>query len=154
MLAIGNEEALVLLEFMDRPGLEREVARLEAQTTSDIIPGMTASLESIEKELSAYFSGTLQQFTTPLLFLGTPFQKRVWEELKKISLGETRSYLAIAKAIEQPTAFRAVALANRANQLAIIVPCHRVIQTNGKLGGYAGGILRKQTLLDLEQQHI
>ena len=86
-----------------------------------------------------------------MFLLGSPFQKQVWEELKKIPSGETRAYLAIAKAVGRPTACRAVANANGANQLAIIIPCHRVINTNGELGGYGGGIARKQWLLDLEK---
>lgn len=83
--------------------------------------------------------------------IGSAFQKKVWQELKKIPLGETRSYLEIAKAINVPTACRAVARANGANQLAIVVPCHRVINSNGELGGYAGGVLRKQWLLGMKE---
>ena len=151
MIAIANEDALYLLEFVDRRGLEREVERLRSRTKSAIVPGTTNPIQLIETELAAYFEGTLQQFETPLLLLGSPFQKQVWNELKKIPPGETRSYLEIARAVGRPTAFRAVALANGANQLAIIIPCHRVINANGELGGYGGGVTRKQWLLDLEK---
>lgn len=82
---------------------------------------------------------------------GTPFQRRVWEELERIPSGETISYQELAIRIGQPTAVRAVARANGANQLAIVIPCHRVIRTNGDLGGYAGGLARKETLLKLER---
>ena len=102
----------------------------------------------------AYFEGKRQDFKTPLFLLGSPFQKRVWEELMKISPGKTRSYAEIAMAIGKPTAYRAVANANGANQLAIVIPCHRVINSNGELGGYGGGIARKKWLIDLEKQEL
>lgn len=152
MIAIGDEKALYLLEFVDRRGLEREVERLREKTKSAIIPGTTETILSIEKELNQYFDGKLKEFTTPLFLLGSPFQKRVWEELKKIPIGETRSYAEMAIAIGNPSAFRAVANANGANQFAIIIPCHRVINTNGDLGGYGGGIARKDWLLNHEKK--
>lgn len=151
MIAIASDEALYLLEFVDRRGLEREVERLREKTKSAIIPGKTPAISSIEKELATYFSGQLKAFHTPLFLLGSPFQKQVWGELTKIPFGETRSYLDIAKVMARPSSFRAVAQANGANQLAIIIPCHRVINSNGELGGYGGGITRKQWLLNLEK---
>jgi AraC family transcriptional regulator, regulatory protein of adaptative response / methylated-DNA-[protein]-cysteine methyltransferase len=153
MMAIADEEALYLLEFVDRRGLEYEVKCLRLKTKSEIIPGHTASSRSIENELNQYFDGRLTEFKTPLFFLGSLFQKRVWEELQKIPFGETRSYSDIAAAIGKPTACRAVARANSANQLAIIVPCHRVINANGDLGGYSAGVTRKQLLIDRENDH-
>jgi len=154
MIAIADEKALYLLEFVDRRGLEREVERLRKKTKSAIIPGHTQPISSIENELKKYFEGILIEFKTPVFFLGSPFQKRVWEELKKIPSGETRSYSEIATGIGQPTAFRAVANANGANQFAIIIPCHRVINTNGELGGYGGGLTRKKWLINHEKQGI
>lgn len=154
MIAIADEQALYLLEFVDRRGLEREVERLRKKIKSAIIPGLTAPIQSIEKELKKYFEGSLIEFKTPLIFLGSPFQKRVWEELKKIPFGETRSYSEIATEMGQPTAFRAVANANGANQFAIIIPCHRVINANGELGGYGGGLTRKKWLINHEKQRI
>lgn len=151
MLAIANEEQLYLLEFVDRRGLEREIERLRQRTKSIIIPGKTMPIESIENELDLYFDGDLKAFKTPLLLLGTPFQKRVWGELIKIPYGETRSYSELAKTIENPSAFRAVARANGANQLAIVIPCHRVISSNGDLAGYGGGIARKKWLINHER---
>jgi AraC family transcriptional regulator of adaptative response/methylated-DNA-[protein]-cysteine methyltransferase len=151
MIAIANEKVVYLLEFVERRGLEREVERLKQKTHATIIPGSAPPLCSIEKELSQYFEGKLTAFKTPFSFLGTPFQKKVWEELIKIPFGETRSYSNIGEAIGQPTSYRAVARANGANQLAIIIPCHRVINANGNLCGYGGGVGRKKWLLDHEK---
>lgn len=152
MIAIGSETELYLLEFVDRRGLEREVERLRKKTKSAIIPGDTLPLLSIQQELNAYFNGQLNAFRTPIGLLGSPFQKQVWGILQKIPMGETCSYIDIARQIGKPTAFRAVAQANGANQLAIVIPCHRVINNNGDLGGYGGGITRKQWLLNHEKQ--
>lgn len=151
MVAMADEEALYLLEFVGRRGLEAEIERLKRKTQSEITPGSTNPLVSIEKELKHYFKGELREFKTPLVYLGTPFQNLVWKELQKIPTGETRSYLDIAHAIGKPTACRAVAGANGANQLAIIIPCHRVINASGALGGYAAGLTRKEWLLNQEK---
>jgi len=152
MIAIGDESALYLLEFVDRRGLEREVERLRQRTKSAIIPGVTEPIQSIESELTRYFDGKLTEFKTPVTVLGSPFQKSVWEQLMKISPGETRSYSDIAAVLGKPSAYRAVAQANGANQLAIMIPCHRVINSNGDLGGYGGGLTRKNWLLHHEKQ--
>ncbi len=152
MIAIANEEVLYLLEFVDRRGLEREVERLRQKTKSAIIPGQTKVISSIEKELKLYFDGKLREFKTSLFFLGSPFQKRVWDELRKIPHGETRSYSDIAASLGKPSAFRAVAQANGANQIAIVIPCHRVINKNENLGGYGGGLMRKKWLLKHEKK--
>ncbi|MBA2651863.1 MAG: bifunctional transcriptional activator/DNA repair protein Ada [Tatlockia sp.] len=154
MIAIASDNLLYLLEFVDRRGLEREVERLRKRTKSAIIPGKNEIINSIEKEIASFFEGNLKEFHTPLFLLGSPFQKIVWEILTKIPYGETRSYSDIAKAIERPSAFRAVAQANGANQLCLIIPCHRVINANDDLGGYGGGISRKKWLLDLENLNL
>jgi len=151
MIAIADEEALLLLEFVDRRGLEREIERLRMKTKSAIIPGRTSPIDSIEKELEAYFEGELTEFKTPLMLLGSPFQMIVWEQLRRVPPGQTTSYADLATAIGKPTAYRAVAQANGANQLAIVIPCHRVINLSGELGGYGGGLSRKQWLLDHEK---
>lgn len=101
-------------------------------------------------ELKAYFTGELTRFKVPLNPQGTAFQQRVWAQLREIPYGQTVSYATIARAIGQPTASRAVGMANGKNPLTIIVPCHRVIGQNGSLTGYAGGLTRKQFLLSLE----
>ncbi len=102
------------------------------------------------QQLSAYFAGTLTAFNLPLNPSGTAFQHRVWTQLKAIEYGNTASYGSIAKQLDQPTASRAVGMANGKNPLAIVVPCHRVIGSNGMLTGYAGGLARKRFLLSLE----
>ena len=152
MLAIADDQALYLIEFVDRRGLEKEIEWLRKKTKLPIVPGKPNPIKQIENELERYFSDKIQEFKTPIFLLGSPFQKRVWEELQKIPRGETRSYAEIAKAIDKPSAFRAVALANGANQFAIVIPCHRVINSNGNLGGYGGGIKRKEWLLNHERK--
>lgn len=102
------------------------------------------------RQLKAYFAGDLQQFDVPLAGQGTEFQKRVWDALRKVPYGETATYGDIAKAIGSPTASRAVGMANGRNPISIIVPCHRIIGTSGKLVGYGGGLHRKTALLKLE----
>lgn len=153
MIAIADDSKLYLLEFVDRRGLEREVERLRKRMKAAIIPGTTEPIQLIEQELAHYFEGTLREFKTPLYFLGSPFQQSVWEQLRQIPPGETRSYADIANALGRPTAYRAVAQANGANQLAIVIPCHRVINSDGELGGYGGGFARKEWLLNHEKQN-
>ncbi|TPQ17971.1 methylated-DNA--[protein]-cysteine S-methyltransferase [Streptomyces sporangiiformans] len=102
-------------------------------------------------ELRAYFAGELKEFTVPLRLDGTPFQRSVWEQLRKIPYGETRTYGALADALGSPKASRAVGLANGKNPVGIIVPCHRVVGADGSLTGYGGGLDRKQRLLDFER---
>jgi AraC family transcriptional regulator of adaptative response/methylated-DNA-[protein]-cysteine methyltransferase len=154
MIAIADEAGIYLLEFVDRRGLEREVERLRIKTKAAIIPGVTDPIKSIAIELESYFEGKLKEFNTPLHFLGSPFQKLVWDELMRIPYGTTRSYMAQATSIGKNKAYHAVANANGANQLAIIIPCHRIINSNGDLGGYGGGIARKQWLLEHEASHV
>ncbi|GIP51112.1 bifunctional transcriptional activator/DNA repair enzyme AdaA [Paenibacillus vini] len=151
MVAIADEKELYLLEFVDRRGLEREVERLRTRLKAAIIPGQTAPIQSIERELTQFFDGSFTEFQTPLHLMGSPFQKSVWEQLRQIPPGETRSYADIALALGKPTAYRAVAQANGANQLAIVIPCHRVINSDGGLGGYGGGVARKEWLLNHEK---
>lgn len=152
MVALADERALYLLEFADRSWVEDEIERLCHKTNGSIVAGGAKPLASIEKELGQYFQGALTTFRTPLVYLGTPFQQAVWEELQKIPFGQTRSYAEVAHRLQKPTAYRAVAQANGSNQLAIVIPCHRVINTGGKLGGYGGGLDKKQWLLDHEQK--
>jgi len=152
MVAMADDEALYLLEFTDRRGLEREVEKLRERLKAAIVPGRTAVIESIEAELEAYFAGRLKVFQTPVQLTGSDFQKSVWEGLRRIPYGETRSYGEQAEALNNPKAVRAVARGNGMNQLAILIPCHRVIGADGSLTGYAGGLARKQWLLEHEQK--
>jgi methylated-DNA-[protein]-cysteine S-methyltransferase len=105
-----------------------------------------------KRQLREYFDGNLQQFTIPLSMHGTPFQKRVWDELTRIPFGQTISYGELAQRVGCPGGSRAVGLANGRNPVSVIVPCHRVINADGKLGGYGGGLARKQLLLTLESR--
>ncbi|WP_345589880.1 methylated-DNA--[protein]-cysteine S-methyltransferase [Streptomyces marokkonensis] len=104
-----------------------------------------------EEQLTAYFAGELKDFTLGLSLNGTPFQRTVWEQLRRIPYGETRTYGELAAALGNPAASRAVGLANGRNPIGIIVPCHRVIGASGGLTGYGGGLGRKQRLLDFER---
>ncbi len=106
------------------------------------------------RQLEAYFSGKLKSFDLKLAPEGTEFQKSVWRALCKIPYGETRTYKDIAESIGNPKAYRAVGLANNRNPISIIVPCHRVIGSNGKLTGYACGLDIKAFLLNLEQNKL
>lgn len=151
MIAIASQTELYLLEFVDGRSLTRELTQLSKSHAINL--GLTPPITSIQSELKAYFSGKLKTFTTPLCFLGSPFQQRTWKALTTIPYGQTKSYAEQARHIGQPKAYRAVANANGANQLAIIIPCHRIITSSGKLGGYDGGIARKKFLLDLEEKY-
>ena len=154
MLAIANDDSLVLLEFTERRGLEREIERLRMRTRSAIVPGSNSVIASIKKDLKQYFADGSHVFRTPVELVGSVFQVSVWQELQRIRAGSVRSYAEQAHAIGAPNAVRAVARANGANQLAIIVPCHRVIGSNGSLTGYAGGLVRKKWLLEHEGLHV
>jgi AraC family transcriptional regulator, regulatory protein of adaptative response / methylated-DNA-[protein]-cysteine methyltransferase len=153
MLAIVDNQYLYLLEFVDRRGLEKEVERLRSRLKVGVIPGETDISKQIRDELSDYFDGSCLSFKTPCYLLGSVFQKSVWAALQTIPLGETRSYLDIAKQLGREKAYRAVANANGVNQLALIIPCHRVINENGDLGGYGGGVSRKAWLLAHERRN-
>jgi AraC family transcriptional regulator, regulatory protein of adaptative response / methylated-DNA-[protein]-cysteine methyltransferase len=152
MTAIGDEEALYLLEYVDRRGLERQIERLRARAKAGIVPGRTGPIAQIEAELAAYFGGSSTRFETPLARLGSPFQNAVWDALLAIPPGETQSYADLARRVGRPEAIRAAAQANGANPFAIVVPCHRVISADGGLCGYGGGLPRKRWLLDHERR--
>ncbi|MGY3779533.1 bifunctional transcriptional activator/DNA repair enzyme AdaA [Isobaculum melis] len=152
MIAIADEVALYLLEFVDRRGLETEIEKLRKRMQAAIVPGDNTVLSLLKQELEQYFLGNLQQFRTPIAYLGSDFQKSVWDALQKIPIGMTYSYKELAEQLGNPKAYRAVARANGANQISLLVPCHRIINTNGELGGYGGGIQRKEWLLKHEKR--
>lgn len=154
MVAVSRDEAICCLKFADTSDFTQEEERLSKKMGCQVVNNETASLCSLIRELERYFKGDLKVFQTPMIFhSGTPFQKRVWGELAKIPYGTTRSYGEIAIAIDKPTAYRAVAQANGANPLAIVIPCHRVINSDGKLGGYSSGLSKKKHLLTLESKN-
>ncbi len=154
MIAAGDEQSVHCLEYADREGLDRQFARLRSRTMAGIVPGRSAAVAQLQSELAAYFGGKPMPFSTPLERGGSAFQNSVWDALISIPLGETRSYVEIARSIGRPDALRAVAQANRANPFAIVIPCHRVINSGGALGGYGGGLPRKLWLLAHEQKII
>lgn len=149
MVAAATGQGLCLLEFAPEAG--EPLARLRRFFSGPMVESLHPHLETVREELARYFSGRLREFTVPLVYPGTPFQCLVWSELLRIPYGQTRSYQEIAAAVGRPGAVRAVGLANGQNRIAIIIPCHRVIQKNGQLGGYGGGPERKRYLLALEQ---
>jgi len=152
LLLAGDSEALHVLAFGAPAGgrEKRQISRpreIDANWTLDT----KGVLKDVRKELDQYFAGRLKKFTTKLAFNGTPFQIDVWKELTRIPYGETISYLDLANRIKNPKAVRAVGMANGANPIAIIVPCHRVIGSNGSLTGFGGGLPTKRALLELEK---
>ncbi|MEP4195728.1 MAG: trifunctional transcriptional activator/DNA repair protein Ada/methylated-DNA--[protein]-cysteine S-methyltransferase [Aliishimia sp.] len=154
MIAVTSATELHLLEFADRKALRTELVKLNTFARGRIGIGKTGPSRQIQAELVAFFDGTLPAFDTPLAYHGSAFTKMVWDELRKIPVGETRSYSQIAQTIDRPTATRAVARANGANQIALVIPCHRVIGADGSLTGYGGGLWRKQKLLETERQYL
>lgn len=150
MLAGATDEGICLLEFVDRRMLETQLNRLSKLLNARIVPGSHKHFDSLNEQLTEYFSGKREEFDIPLVLPGTPFQKKVWAGLQTIPYGSTRSYKEQADFIGSPNAVRAVARANGDNRIAILIPCHRVIGANGELVGYGGGLSRKQYLLKLE----
>ena len=151
MLAAVNSEAVCELEFADRRGLERSYAEMRRRFQLPVVPGENAVTRQLRTELQEYFGGTRKNLAVPIALRGTDFQRKVWAELRRIPFGHTMSYEDVAKRLSAPSAVRAVARANGANRLYLLVPCHRVISKNGELSGYGGGVWRKRLLLDLER---
>lgn len=150
MIGIAADIGLVLCEFVDRPMLSTQLLRAESVTGGTATRGPHDLLEQAQEELREYFAGDRQYFTVPLVLEGSSFQTAVWKELLRVPYGTTTSYEAIARRIHRPGAARAVGRANGDNRMAIIVPCHRVINSDGRLSGYGGGKHRKRRLLELE----
>jgi AraC family transcriptional regulator of adaptative response/methylated-DNA-[protein]-cysteine methyltransferase len=151
MLAIAGDRGLELLEFVDRRALETELRALRSKLQAAIVPGDHPILRRTTKQLREYFAGTRHDFDLPLNQHGSAFQLAAWKALCEIPYGETRSYTDMARRVGSPGAVRAIGRVNGQNQIAIVVPCHRVIRADGSLCGYGGGRWRKQWLLDHEQ---
>lgn len=152
-LIIGTtSKGCCLLEFEDSHSLSDINSRYNKLYKMDCVEGIHSTLDNLEGELKDYFEGKLQKFAVSLDLRGTTFETSVWKELQKIPYGETKSYIDIARAIDNPSASRAVGRANGNNPVAIVVPCHRVIASNGTLHGYGGGLWRKEKLLTLESR--
>jgi AraC family transcriptional regulator, regulatory protein of adaptative response / methylated-DNA-[protein]-cysteine methyltransferase len=151
-LVIGaTERGVCLCEFTDRRMLETQFTTLRKRFKCAIVPGENKHLVQLKEELSDYFAGKLKRFTVPLTYPGTPFQEKVWNGLLQIPYGQTISYEVLADRVGSRGAQRAVGHANGQNRIGIVIPCHRVVNKGGKLGGYGGGLWRKQYLLDLER---
>ncbi len=167
LVAAAADGGICLLEFADRRPLREHVTALKnrfnvSESLSNqskagspgewvVVPGKNRHLDQLESELRDYFAGRREQFEVETVTLGTPFQERVWAQLRRIPYGKTCSYEEIGRKIGAPEAARAVGRANGENRVAIVIPCHRVIRSDGTLGGYGGGRWRKQILLDLER---
>lgn len=154
IVLIADKTHLHFLEFSDQSQLEAKLEKFKQKNNNAIlVPGTPEPIAQIEEELDAYFKAQLKTFKTPTTATGTPFQKKVWTALKTIPYAETISYKQLAQKVGDPNASRAVGSANGKNPLSIIVPCHRVISADDTLGGYAGGLARKQWLIKHESQN-
>src|SRR5262249_15171142 len=134
--------------------LEAQFSTIRKLFAVPIVPGSNRHLEKLQSELERYFEAKLREFSVPLIYPGTSFQRQVWDQLLAIPYGETRSYQDLARAVGDSNAVRAVGRANGLNRICIVIPCHRVINKSGELGGYGGGLRRKQFLLDLERGRV
>jgi AraC family transcriptional regulator of adaptative response/methylated-DNA-[protein]-cysteine methyltransferase len=153
MFVCASERGICLLEFVDRRMLETELKDLQRLLQARILVGENPHTSQAEREVGEYFVGTRQEFELTLDTPGSEFQQSVWQALQAIPYGSTASYAEQAKKLGKPQAVRAVAGANGANRVAIVVPCHRVVGKNGELTGYGGGLARKQWLLEHERRY-
>jgi AraC family transcriptional regulator, regulatory protein of adaptative response / methylated-DNA-[protein]-cysteine methyltransferase len=153
MIAGAVDEGICLLEFSDRRMLKAEYRDLAKYFSTTIGEGENRHFKPLLKQLREYFEGTLKEFSLPLVTPGSEFQQSVWKELINIPYGTTRTYLEQSVALGKPGSIRAVANANGMNRIAIIIPCHRVIGSDGSLTGYGGGLKRKKWLLDHEKKY-
>lgn len=154
MVSVSSKSQLHLTEFIDRKALPKELERLYVFAKGRLGLGQTEPAVQIKEELITFFDGSSSEFQTPLAYHGSEFSGAVWDALREIPAGTTRSYSDIAASIGRPSAVRAVARANGANQIALVIPCHRVIGADGSLTGYGGGLWRKQKLLEIERQYL
>ncbi|MEL6590730.1 MAG: methylated-DNA--[protein]-cysteine S-methyltransferase [Bacteroidota bacterium] len=154
MFVCSAERGICLLEFVERDILEKEFAALQKHFQAPILVGENTHTRQLKSELAEYFAGERTEFSVPLQMVGTDFQRSIWQALLEVPYGETTSYGALAEQINNPKAVRAVGAANGANRIAIVIPCHRIIGKNGKLTGYAGGLERKEWLLEMERKTL
>ena len=152
MIAVADDAALFLLEFENRVALTGELRRLE-RNFGLIGSGTNTVLKMLIAQLDDYFAGESADFQIPTTQHGTVFEESVWRALRQIPPGQTRSYGDIAEVIGHPAKSREVGQANGANKISLVVPCHRVIGSDGSLVGYGGGIGRKKWLLDHERRY-
>jgi len=152
MIGGATGKGVCFLEWHARGGIGKILARVEKRYKMQMVESANGHplLGNLEKQLERYFNGGLKKFTVKIDVTGTEFEMKVWKELLKIPYGQTRSYADIARAVGNPKGVRAVGRANGANYLAVVIPCHRVIESSGGLGGYGGKLWRKKRLLELE----
>ena len=151
MFAAASKKGIVMLTFFTPFNIEAKIAVLKNTLDADVIPANGEIFEVLKIQLEEYFDKKRTTFEIPLQLVGSPFQIQCWKELLNIPYGKTISYKEQAIKIENEKAHRAVANANAQNMIAILVPCHRVILSDGKLSGYNGGVEKKEFLLKLEQ---
>jgi O-6-methylguanine DNA methyltransferase len=156
LLLGARHQSIAVLEFCDASRIEGCVSRLQWRFGCGLEVKSEPVLEQLIEQLAAYFACTLRTFEVPLTYSGSNFQQQVWAELLRIPYGQTCSYGTIAQRIGDPGAMRAVGSANHHNPIAIVIPCHRVVNATGDIGGYGGEVWRKRWLLDLEagQSHL
>lgn len=152
MLAAATDRAIGWLEFVDAGTLLGLRARIEKRFRVPVVEGDSPWIDALSKQLDRFFDGKLTRFDVPIDSRGTEFQLKVWEALREIPFGQTRSYADIGRAVGHPRAVRAIARANGSNGIYLLIPCHRVIASDGSLSGYGGGVWRKRLLLALEQR--
>lgn len=151
MFVASTSKGICMLSFYNEDAIQKQIKKVKKFFDAEVLPAHNKHFETLTKELEEYFEGKREKFTTPLQLVGTPFQQKVWKVLMSIPYGKTISYQEQAILIDNPKAIRAVASANANNLIPIIIPCHRVIGKNGKLTGYAGGLDKKEFLLNLEK---
>lgn len=150
MVAGASDKGICLLEYTDRRMMETQLKVLQKRLGKQMVPGNNPLLEQLRTELEEYYAGKRTQFEVPLDYPGTPFEQRVWTALLAIPHGTTTTYEGLAHSLGNRLAQRAVGRANGCNRIAIVIPCHRVVNKGGGLGGYGGKLWRKQLLLQLE----
>ncbi|WP_082116294.1 methylated-DNA--[protein]-cysteine S-methyltransferase [Hymenobacter terrenus] len=153
MVAGVPVEGVCLLEFMNRIHLEKEIQELQHMLAAALVPAPTVLSGQLEEEVQEYFAGTRKIFSVPLHTPGTLFSQSVWQHLQRIPYGTTCSYQEQAARMGNSRAIRAIAAANGRNRLAILIPCHRVVGSNGAMTGYAAGVDKKKWLLQHERSH-
>jgi len=149
----ATDEGICLFDFQYRRSIDTIMKRIETLSGDKFAEADHPHFQPLQEQIGEYFAGTRREFSLPLYLLGTPFQKSVWQGLQHIPYGETRSYKQQSIFLGNESAIRAVASANGENGIAIIIPCHRVIGTNGSLTGYGGGLRIKEWLLSHERRH-
>jgi len=154
MFVCATARGVCLLEFVDRRMLETEFSDLQRLLNAPILAGENEHTRQVEKEISDYFAGQRRHFDLALDLPGSAFQRLVWQGLQDVPYGQTTHYQCLAERIDKPLAVRAVAAANGANRVAIVIPCHRIIGKNGTMTGYGGGIARKKWLIEHEARHM